>query len=469
MSKQNIIIYTTGGFCDVMACSALFTNGDLTDDCNLIFVVNSVDRNVSFLEKTKANIKRLTDNDNVKIENVYDYCHDDDIKTLDSDLIKSSFKDVSKVYLYAESSGLRIDAFFRAFKDAEYIVYEEGMLGYCADIFHNSELGGLKLISKYYSTRYFDKLSPQSLRQVPFNVCSYDRQAIKLAFSKIDDVSPGSINQQDNISVMVVSAPLWRMGPLSYSDVLVEHLNVITSLLSTGATVYFKDHPRPEAKLYSQIRSLLDDNDRENFIDVSDVAMLAETIVDVLSPDAVVGFGSTVLFNSPHFYGVPAFRTSTEFVAYSLGARRQHVLNCALKCQYLPHIDELLEVLHTDCDNKKDMVKHTFDQFIEQTEESLDNQAINNVYEGMFVKNIPVSNDLKLIRNILYKGELPTAKASFLSQLYRTGYLRKLKIQLENIFQVKIMKQDTFKDIKKKLDSNDKTIEHLINVISKSD
>ncbi|WP_333913718.1 polysialyltransferase family glycosyltransferase [Vibrio coralliirubri] len=467
MSHMNTIIYSSGGFCDVMACAALSSNNRATDNQRIIFMLNTVDNNADFERKTIKNIKKLLKDTEVTIDNIYNYCDDENIKTLDSDKLQAKYDNVSSVYLYAESSGLRIDCFFRAFEGSEFIVYEEGMLGYCADIYHNSELGGLSLISKYYTTNYFGKLLPQSLRQTSFKIKKYDEKIVRDYFTLIDPIALRYETSNYHQSVMMISAPLWRMGPLSYIDVLYAHVTAVNKILASGVVVYFKDHPRPEAKLFSQIHRLLEDDFKERFIDVSDVAMLAESIVEHIKPDAVVGFGSTVLFNAPHFYNVPSFRFSTELVAYSLGAKRQHLLNCVLKCQYIPHLDSLINVLNSNHDDKRSEIKIVFNSYLDNVDNSLENSFIDSVYNSLFIENIKVNNEIDIIRNVLNDGEVGTAKKDHLRMLLSNPILRYIKKTTESLLKIKICRQESYLALKEKNQNDANTIDFLLGIINK--
>ncbi|CAK1931709.1 polysialyltransferase family glycosyltransferase [Vibrio crassostreae] len=467
MSHMNTIIYSSGGFCDVMACAALSSSKQSTDNQHIIFMLNTVDNNADFEKKAINNIKKLLKNAQVTIDNVYNYCDDGDIKTLDPEKLQAKYENVRSVYLYAESSGLRIDCFFRAFENSEFVVYEEGMLGYCADIFHNSELGGLSLISSYYTTNYFGKLLPQSLRQVSFKLKKYDEKVIRDYFTLIDPIAEKDTMSFSQQSVMMISAPLWRMGPLSYIDVLYAHVKAVKQILASGVVVYFKDHPRPEAKLFPQISRLLEDDYKERFVDVSEVAMLAESIVDYIKPDAVVGFGSTVLFNAPHFYNVPSFRFSTELVAYSLGAKRQHLLNCVLKCQYIPHLDSLVNVLNSSHDDKRSEIKREFDSYLEEVDSSLENPFIDSVYNSLFIENIKVENNIDIILDILNEGKIESLKKDRLKKIISNPFLVNVKMFIESLLKIKICRQESYVALKEKCKNDANTIDFLLDIINK--
>ncbi len=458
----NILVYTTGGFCDVMACSALATNNDLGVISNISFLLNSVDKNERYEKQARKNLTKLLQCEELNLYNIYNYCDDQDINNIDGDKLKFDLPKIDKIYIFAESSGLRYDVFRALYPHSEIIVYEEGMLGYCADIFHNSELGGLAGVSKYYSTNYFSKLLPQSIRQVEFDIIPYDKELIQDFFSRVEVECDKETEEDFGNGVLFISAPLWRMGPLSHEEVLYAHLAAITDILSSGTKVLFKDHPRPDAKLFNRIRLCLEPELRALFIDVSNYAMLAEGIIDKYRPLAVVGFGSTALFNSYHFYNVPSFRVSTELVAYSLNSKRQHLLNCTLKCEYIPELNVLLEILSESFNDVKLEVTTAFQGFINSKPNSLDNELVNKVYNALFIENINVANEIPTIKDVLYKGDVKGKNSTFISYLYLKPTLRKLKVILESRTGLKIVEDRKLALLRLRLSNSEKTISKLL-------
>lgn len=347
MKKSNAVtrlLYSTGGFCTAVGVSALETLEDENchyEDHLLLF---SVDANPQYREASERQAGKL--HDFKSIRHLDQFILDPRLNTIDEAQFSSAYSgvDFGEVVVFAESSGIRFDTFVKAFRDAKIIVYEEGMLGYCGRLFHNSKTGGVSTIDRFLSTNYFNKLQPQAFKDKDTLIKKLNIDILREKLHNSAEITAENVGNRSEATALLCTAPLWRFGNISIEDTLEAHFNLVDMLLNSGLTVYFKDHPRPTFRLFRSIFAKMDADKRERLIDVSGISDTAEVLVDILSPTITVGFGSTVLFNSYEIYGVPSFRYKTELVPASLGYAPQHVVNAALKIRYIPDVAKILQV-----------------------------------------------------------------------------------------------------------------------------
>lgn len=380
IKKTGRLLYSTGGFCSAAGVTALQTLAEDNESYEDHMMLFSVDGNPRFRKDSEEQAMKLHGFES--LEHLDDFILDWRINTVDVDALRQRYSDtpIEEIFVFAESSGIRFDALKSVFKGAKIVVYEEGMLGYCAGLFQNSHTGGLSSIDSFVSTNYFNLLEPQSLKGQKISLKKFDCSQL-LENLRFLDTECSKIEPATEPSAFVCAAPLWRFGNVTFEEARDEHVKLIEILLASGLLVYFKDHPRPQMKLLPTIREQLDDADNLKIVDVSELSSVAEVAIEHLKPSIVVGFGSTALFNSYEFFGIPSFYYRTELVPASLNYTPQHVINAALKMRYIPNLKTIqnLDAAQETLESYNELTTKIFERNLTYRKPSLQDPIVQRV------------------------------------------------------------------------------------------
>ena len=298
MKKTTVrrLLHTSGGFCTVVGVSVLDTLAVDDVEYEDYLVIFSRTRNPIFFSESERQAKKI--HLFKRIFFLRDFFVDKENSKIDIELLASEIEvEINELFIYSDLNSLCLDAYRTVFRDAVITAYEEGMLGYCYDLFKESRTGGIHAISKIATTNYFRKVYPQILKQVELKVVRIEEETLRQNIQKYIDRSKfPTFQNKNNASVLVLSSPLWIKGKVSFEKVVSEHRSLVQILLEKGLIVYFKDHPRYLNQIYTKIYLTLPNT--ENFINVSEICEFAEATIKQLNPSFVVGFGSTALFFS---------------------------------------------------------------------------------------------------------------------------------------------------------------------------
>ncbi|MES0809979.1 FkbM family methyltransferase [Roseibium sp. SCPC15] len=389
--KYSRLLYSTGGICTAIGVSALETISENNVEYNDHLLLFSVDGNPKFQTRSEEQARALHNFD--QVHHLEKFILDERLNTIDTKGLAANFSNtkIDEILVFAESSGTRFDALKKVFKGARITVYEEGMLGYCGKMFHNSKSGGLATSSRFISTNYFDKLFPQALKDLDVPVQKMHPDILRDKLNKSSQFNEALLSPSPKPTALLCTAPLWRFNRITIEQTTKAHVELANMLLEAGLTVYFKDHPRPTFKLFDSIRVQATEDYAQNLIDVTNYSSIAESIVDKLKPSITVGFGSTTLFNSYELYGVPSFRYKTELIPASLGYVEQHVVNAALKLRYIPSIKKISQVNAREetHDSYQSLAKEIFKQNLNQRQTSYEDEIIQRVAKRLSVQKWP--------------------------------------------------------------------------------
>ena len=254
MKKTTVrrLLHTSGGFCTVVGVSVLDTvavDGVEYEDYLVIF---SSTRNPIFFSESERQAKKI--HLFKRIFYFQEIFIDKKNSKIDNDVLASEIGvEINELYIYSNMNSECLDAYRTVFRDAVITAYEEGMMGYCYDLFKESRTGGIHAISKLATTNFFKKIYPQILNQVELNVVRIEEETLRQIIHKYTDRSKfPTIQNKNNASVLVLSSPFWVNGKASIEMVVSEHRSLVQVLLEKGLIVYFKDHPRDLSKIYTK-------------------------------------------------------------------------------------------------------------------------------------------------------------------------------------------------------------------------
>jgi hypothetical protein len=266
------------------------------------------------------------------------------------------------------------------------------------------------------------------------------------------------------------------------------HLELVRFLINQGMTVHFKDHPRPNYKLYNSLRDRLDLDQLEYFVDVSHIASSAEMVIELTEPSIVVGFGSTTLFNAYDLYDIPGFCFKTELVAASLNYAPQHVVNVALKVRYIPNVKQLKLIPSdvTSPDLYRAEAKKLFEEHLAKRSNSLEDTIVQRTAERMLILDWPKpSAPAQVLDYVWLEDEMVKRRVKKIRDLDTTQILAPtLAETLQNILggkippgivkaiknvEVRIFKIVTFHPYRMRLQEKDKKIEFLNQIVKEKD
>ena len=342
MKKTTVrrLLHTSGGFCTVVGVSVLDTLAVDDVEYEDYLVIFSDVRNPIFFSESGRQAKKIH-----LFKRIFFFQEifvDKKNSKIDTDVLASEIEvEINELFIYSNMNSECLDAYRTVFRDAVINTYEEGMMGYCYDLFKESRTGGIHAISKIVTTNFFRKIYPQILKQVELNVVRIEEETLRQNIQKYTDRSKfPTFQNKNNASVLVLSSPFWMQGKVSFEKVVSEHRSLVHNLLEKGLIVYFKDHPRDLKKIYTKIYLTLPNT--ENFIDVSEFCEFAEATIKQLNPSFVVGIGSTALFFSYSLYKIPAFVYWSKFSLAVYSHEPQDLVAAAIFLRYLPQVKSIL-------------------------------------------------------------------------------------------------------------------------------
>ena len=338
MKKTTVrrLLHTSGGFCIVVGVSVLDTLAVDDVDYEDYLVISSNTRNPIFFSESEKQAKKIH-----LFKRIFIF-QDKKNSKIDTEVLASEIEvEINELYIHSTLKSEFLDAYRTVFRDAVITAYEEGILGYCYDLFKDSRTGGIHAISKIATTNFYRKVYPQVLKQVELDVVRIEEETLRQNIQKYTDSSKFPTFQNKNkASVLVLSSPLWVITKNTFEKVVSEHRSLVQILLEKGLIVYFKDHPRRLNKIYTKIYLTL--SNTENFIDVSDFCEFAEATIKQLNPSFVVGIGSSALFFSYSLYKIPAFIYWSKFSLVTFNHMPQDIVNAAIFLRYLPQVKSIL-------------------------------------------------------------------------------------------------------------------------------